>query len=1194
MVGPTARDRAPSFHFEDYYAESGSDDEQQQQQQQQQPQKKNGQEADHSGAGSSVGARPNNTAGHSHTTHQIAPVAAEGGEGVGLGRRPPPIQVRLPADHHFGPPPSSFAPRGSSKQVLQQQQQPQPHSPRSPTSLSPQSNPHHHPLGPPPSPNPYDSISSSGSSNPSSRPLLQQQQQQQQQGVMNNNNLPRPPPRTIVSPRQSGLIAPQGPSPIRPPRNREGGGVSFANAPPPARFQPPHNQYPHHHQPQQQHMQHQHPQDHQYAQGPPRPGFGRVGPGAAPGMGPSGGELRRNVTFREQQSIASSHPSTINDGDRHSFAEYFDDDDGSQDHLVTAPSTITSNDDVELGTLPRSASGGRPVVRRGTTVNAYGTLVGPRRRKTVKLAPTGNFVIKERLPQSLLKQVAYSQGDEFTTIRYTAATTDPDQFGEKGYTLRTVSEYGRETELAIVVTMYNEGIKELNRTLFGIFQNIQYMCQKKKWGWEADGWKKIVVVLVGDGRKKCNLNVLLALQTMGVYQEGLPQLAVNNTPTTAHIFESTSQIVLDPNLQMWTTNSGIPPVQFIFCLKERNAKKINSHRWFFNAICPILKPKVCLLVDVGTRPMQASIYRLWKAFDRNPHIAGACGEIKVDMTWRGVVNPLVASQNFEYKISNHLDKALESVFGYIGVLPGAFSAYRYAALLDNMPNRGPLASYFKGERRDDIAPTADGSTGNSPTEVFLSNLFLAEDRILALELVAKPLSQWTLHYVAKASAETDVPDSIPEFIAQRRRWLNGSFFAQLYAIVNIGRTLRTRHSIGRKLAFMLQAVYQILSLIFTWFGPSQFAIIFYFLFSFELRTILPVPVAKAFFCIYPGLIVVLFIASLGNRPQASKIIYKLSMVFFAFIGLAMMALLGLKIYNLADQGKGLGGPFEMGSGMSYIIGLSATYGVYLLGSLLQRDPYHMVTSLFQYMLLLPSYINVLQIYAFCNLHDVTWGTKGDNTMSDLPQVAVAVTKDGAVVADVHVMSGGDRENVWKGGLDRIEDLGAGRAKEQPSKVDPRTAQEDAYKSFRTNLLLSWLLSNAIVFAGVTQSTANVSDTYLVYLLYATAGLSGIRLLGVIAYLLISASVHLCGCGDSRRRRAKKSRKDAADLKHSLSRLDATTDSKHKVADSKVYPTKESAPPLQPGQRLLGNIHNGFIIVDERMEDHDEARLFMAS
>jgi chitin synthase len=54
----------------------------------------------------------------------------------------------------------------------------------------------------------------------------------------------------------------------------------------------------------------------------------------------------------------------------------------------------------------------------------------------------------------------------------------------------------------------------------------------------------------------------------------------------------------------------------------------------------------------------------------------------------------------------------------------------------------------------------------------------------------------------------------------------------------------------------------------------------------------------------------------------------------------------------------------------------------------------MITSFVQYLLLLPSYVNILLIYAFCNLHDVSWGTKGDNGASkDLGQVK-KVEKDG--------------------------------------------------------------------------------------------------------------------------------------------------------------------------------------------------------
>lgn len=39
----------------------------------------------------------------------------------------------------------------------------------------------------------------------------------------------------------------------------------------------------------------------------------------------------------------------------------------------------------------------------------------------------------------------------------------------------------------------------------------------------------------------------------------------------------------------------------------------------------------------------------------------------------------------------------ESVFGYITVLPGAFSAYRYIALQNSVSGEGPLQKYFLGE-----------------------------------------------------------------------------------------------------------------------------------------------------------------------------------------------------------------------------------------------------------------------------------------------------------------------------------------------------------------------------------------------------------------------------------------------------------------------------------------------------------------
>lgn len=56
-----------------------------------------------------------------------------------------------------------------------------------------------------------------------------------------------------------------------------------------------------------------------------------------------------------------------------------------------------------------------------------------------------------------------------------------------------------------------------------------------------------------------------------------------------------------------------------------------------------------------------------------------------------------------------------------------------------------------------------------------------------------------------------------------------------------------------------------------------------------------------------------------------------------------------------------------GTNGTLLAALTATFGIYLISSLLYRDPWHMFTSLPAYLALAPSFTNVLNVYAFCNL-----------------------------------------------------------------------------------------------------------------------------------------------------------------------------------------------------------------------------------
>lgn len=105
--------------------------------------------------------------------------------------------------------------------------------------------------------------------------------------------------------------------------------------------------------------------------------------------------------------------------------------------------------------------------------------------------------------------------------------------------------------------------------------------------------------------------------------------------------------------------------------------------------------------------------------------------------------------------------------------------------------------------------------------IFTKNMFLAEDRILCFELIAKEHAKWTLAYCKLSRAETDVPEQAPEFISQRRRWLNGSFAASIYAVTHFGQVYWTQHNFMRIFFFHVQAVYNVVSLIFSWFAPAN-------------------------------------------------------------------------------------------------------------------------------------------------------------------------------------------------------------------------------------------------------------------------------------------------------------------------------------------------------------------------------------
>ena len=187
-----------------------------------------------------------------------------------------------------------------------------------------------------------------------------------------------------------------------------------------------------------------------------------------------------------------------------------------------------------------------------------------------------------------------------------------------------------------------------------------------------------------------------------------------------------------------------------------------------------------------------------------------------------------------------------------------------------------------------------------------------------------------------------------------------------------------------------------------------------------------------------------------------------------------------------------------------IVSLASTYLLWFVVSFLFFDPWHMFTSFVQYLLLTPTYINILNVYAFCNTHDITWGTKGDDKAEKLPS---ATLKPGGKV-DVNIPTDdGDLNAQYEAEMRKI----VSKAPPEKREFSASEKQEDYYRGFRSRVVLFWVVCNfslvAVVLntAGlekVSTDESRKSTIYLAVVLWSVAGLSLFKFIGAMWFLIV--------------------------------------------------------------------------------------------
>lgn len=227
--------------------------------------------------------------------------------------------------------------------------------------------------------------------------------------------------------------------------------------------------------------------------------------------------------------------------------------------------------------------------------------------------------------------------------------------------------------------------------------------------------------------------------------------------------------------------------------------------------------------------------------------------------------------------------------------------------------------------------------------------------------------------------------------------------------------------------------------------------------------------------IYLAFLLFQFILALGNRPKGSRIAYMVSFVVFGLIQLYVIVDAFYLVYrgfapgnNTLDTKGNVEDfltSFFAGNGTGLIIiALAATFGLYYVASFLYMDPWHMFTSFFQYLALMPSFINILMIYAFSNWHDVSWGTKGSDKADVLPSAQTKKDEKGktAVIEEIDKPQA-DIDAQFEATVRRA------LAPYNPPPEKDEKNLDDSYRNFRTRLVSTWIFTNSLLAAGITSN-----------------------------------------------------------------------------------------------------------------------------
>jgi chitin synthase len=375
------------------------------------------------------------------------------------------------------------------------------------------------------------------------------------------------------------------------------------------------------------------------------------------------------------------------------------------------------------------------------------------------------------------------------------------------------------------------------------------------------------------------------------------------------------------------------------------------------------------------------------------------------------------------------------------VLPGAFSTFRWEAIKGR-----PLDEFLKGAK-DEFGDI------NEIMHWANSNKYLAEDRIMWLEIVAKAGCDYILNYVPGAKCLTDPPLSLTQLIKQRRRWFNGSMFASLHVISSMCSIWRRSSSSWmRNIAFMMLYLYMVIQMLLSFVIVGSFFAVF----SVFIRAVIPsedwfgsTEPANIIEYLYLIFLFLTMLLSTSIEIQWAETGFRICSFFMGLFTILMV--INSALYALDQDITSASVIFFLIFLLSYGLPLFCNWGGLKYSDFIKGVVYVIYLS--------PTYVNIFTIYSISNIHDVTWGSRP----------AIDQTKD--------------------------NDVKQKKLKEVEAKKDL------VYKDFRARFLVFWCICNLLV-GFLIIYIFNKGDDQIIF------GFA-IFLVIVMLFKIIISTIHLC-------------------------------------------------------------------------------------